>query len=351
MAETEERPAILSDRAQHLLKILVEMYIHGGEPVGSRSLARDSGLNLSPASIRNVMADLEEMGLINAPHTSSGRVPTVQGYRVFVDTLLSTTSLDSAEVRRIQDSIDGAHDPGALVETASTLLSDITHMAGLVMLPRPVQSTVRQVEFLPLSGEQVLVILVINEREVENRIIHTGRRYSASELEQAANYLNAACSGRDLKTARREILAELSQVRENLNRMMLAVVEMADKAFVTEHGRDDLLVTGQTHLLDYVDLANMDQIRQLFDAFNQKSDILHLLDQSMSADGVNLFIGEESGYEAFDGCSVVSAPYEADGEILGVLGVVGPTRMRYERVIPIVDVTAKLLSAALKPRH
>ncbi|RKZ36170.1 MAG: heat-inducible transcription repressor HrcA, partial [Gammaproteobacteria bacterium] len=288
MSKLEERPPILSDRAQHLLKILVEMYIHGGEPVGSRSLARDSGLNLSSASIRNVMADLEELGLINSPHTSSGRVPTVQGYRVFVDTLLSTKALDSEEVRRIQDSIDGAHDPGALVEAASTLLSDITHMAGLVMLPRQVHSTVRQVEFLPLSGEQVLVILVINEREVENRIIHTGRRYSASELEQAANYLNAACTGRDLKTARREILAELSQVRENLNRMMLAVVEMADKAFVTEHGRDDLLVTGQTHLLDYVDLANMDQIRQLFDAFNQKSDILHLLDQSMRADGVNL---------------------------------------------------------------
>ena len=341
----------LTDRAQHLLKVLVERYIREGQPVGSRVLSRDSGLDLSPASIRNVMADLEEMGLVLSPHTSAGRVPTVQGYRLFVDTLLTIRPLDSGDVRRLRRQLDPERKRESLMETASNLLSDITHLVGMVTLPRQEHMTLRQVEFLPLSDQQVLVILVVNEREVQNRIIQTARRYTASELQQAANYVNALCAGRDLMAIREELLRELRDTREHMNRMMLATIEMADKGLVAARESDDVVVAGQTHLMEYNELANMDRLRQLFEVFSEKRDILHLLDESLKAKGSQIFIGEESGYEVLDGCSVVTAPYEVDGQLLGVLGVVGPTRMAYERVIPLVDVTAKLLGAALNQQH
>jgi len=347
----DSRDNCLSERAQYLFKTLVERYIREGQPVGSRTLSRDSALSLSPATVRNVMADLEESGLLCAPHTSSGRVPTARGYRFFVDTLLRVEPLEGVQVAMLKEQLDPAQNRGALMESASSLLSDITHLAGVVMLPRHEQATLRQVEFLSLSEDQVLVILVVNEREVQNRIIRTGRRYSPSELQQAENYLNGLCAGKDLMTVRKEILAELHDARETMNSMMQAAVEMAEKALVTEPGVDEVVVAGQTNLMDMDQLGDMDKLRRLFEAFNEKRGLLHLLDHALNANGVQIFIGEESGYNALDEYSVVTAPYGADGQVLGVLGVVGPTRMAYERVIPIVDITARLLGAALNKHH
>lgn len=343
--------APLNDRAQHLLRTLVERYIRDGQPVGSRTLSRDAGLDLSPATIRNVMSDLEDAGLVRSPHTSAGRMPTVQGYRMFVDTLLSVSPLDSAEVNRLRDQLDHGQDSGTLMDSASSLLSDVTRLAGVVMLPRHEQVRLRQVEFLPLADRQILAILVINNREVQNRIIHTEREFSPSELQQAANYINSIGSGKDLPDVRRSLIAELSDARERMNDLMVAAIEMAAQAIPSEPEADDFVVAGQTNLMNCNELADMGKLRQLFEAFNRKRDLLHLLDQCLGARGVQIFIGEESGYNVLDECSVVTAPYEVDGKILGVLGVIGPTRMAYERVIPIVDVTARLLGAALNQVH
>lgn len=341
----------LNERAQHLLKTLVERHIRDGQPVGSRALARESGLDLSPATVRNVMADLEEMGLLRSPHTSAGRIPTARGYRLFVDTLLKIEPLNMHQVKNLERHFAVMQSPSTLIETASSLLSSITHLAGIVMLPRQEHARLRQVEYLPLSERQVLAILVVNDREVQNRIINTERRYTASELERAANYINSLCAGKDLYTVRETLLEEIKSAREQMNTMMLTAIEMADKAFDNRPPSDDFLVAGQTNLMEYGELSDVEKLRQLFEAFNRKRDILHLLDQSLKASGVQIFIGEESGYEVLDECSVVTSPYQSEGEIVGVLGVIGPTRMAYERVIPIVDLTARLLGAALNKQH
>ena len=344
----------LNERARQLLKALVEHYIREGQPVGSRTLARVTGMELGPATIRNVMADLEDMGFVRSPHTSAGRIPTVSGYRFFVDSLLTVKALEQGVIEDLRAQLDPDKDIRALVESASALLSDVTRMAGLVTIPKREQLSLRQVEFLPLSDHRVLAVLVINEREVQNRVIHTERHYSVSELQQATNYLNAQISGRDLIGTRNALLQEMHDVRETMNTMMLAAVEMAEKAFSDSADSADggnYVLAGQTHLMEFAELSNVDKLRQLFEAFNRKRDILHLLDQCLNAQGVQIFIGEESGYDVLDECSVVTAPYTVDGKVLGVLGVIGPTRMDYERVIPIVDVTARLLGAALNPRN
>ena len=341
----------LNDRAQYLLKTLVDRYIRDGQPVGSRALARESGLDLSPATVRNVMADLEDMGLLRSPHTSAGRIPTARGYRLFVDTLLKVDPLETPQVKDLEPRFSREQNPPTLRKTASSLLSSVTHLAGIVMLPRQDHATLRQVEYLPLSEHQVLAILVVNDREVQNRIIRTERRYTASELERAARYINSLCAGKDLYLVRETLLEELKSAREQMNTMMVAAIEMADKAFDKRPPSDDFLLAGQTNLMEYGELSDVEKLRQLFEAFNRKRDILHLLDQSLKASGVQIFIGEESGYEVLDDCSVVTSPYEAEGEVLGVLGVIGPTRMAYDRVIPIVDLTARLLGAALNKQH
>ncbi len=351
MTEADSKGLHLSDRSQHLLKTLVEAYIRGGQPVGSRMLARESGLDLSPATVRNVMADLEDMGLVRSPHTSAGRVPTPHGYRLFVDTLLTVKPLEGAEIRRLREQLVGDLNREELLTAASRLLSEVTHLAGLVTVPRSEQTVLRQVEFLPLSGSQVLVILVLNEREVQNRIIHTQRRYTPSELERSSNYLNARFAGSSLEDVRKELLREMREHREDMQSIMSLALEMADKALVAEEARDDFVVAGQTNLMEYVELSDLDKLRHLFEAFNRKRDLLHLLDQALEAKGVQIFIGEESGYQALDECSVVTSAYSADDQILGVLGVIGPTRMAYERVIPIVELTARLLGAALNRSH
>ena len=341
----------LNQRARQLLKTLVERYIRDGQPVGSRVLSRDSGLDLSPATVRNVMSDLEDLGLLAAPHTSAGRVPTVQGYRFFIDSLLHVETLESGEVEQLREQLDPAQDAQGLIQSASTLLSDVTQLAGIVMLPRQERTRLRQVEFLSLSEDQVLAIMVINEKEVQNRVIRTGRRFSESELQQAANYLNALCGGKDLEAVREQLIAEMQQAQGQMNDTMVAAIQLAEKALPLPESSDDVMVAGQTNLMDYGELAGPERLRQLFDAFSRKRDILHLLDQALAAQGIQIFIGEESGSDIFEQCSLVISPYGSEGRIMGVLGVIGPTRMAYDRVIPIVDVTARLLGAALNPRH
>ncbi len=343
----------LNERARYLFKTLVERFIRDGQPVGSRTLSRDSGLDLSPATVRNVMADLEELGLLRSPHTSAGRVPTVLGYRFFVDTLLKVEPLDERSVERMRQELDAQASPEGLLGSVSELLSEVTHLASVVTVPRHERIALRHLEFLPLSDNRVLVIIVLNDCEVQNRIIRTERRYSRAELKQAARYLNERCVGRSLVQLRAHLLEELRELRESVNRTMVAAVEMAERTFTVDEERDEeVLIAGQTHLMEYGELADMDKLRQLFEAFREKRDLLHLLDQSLRARGVQIFIGSESGFSALDECTVIAAPYGTDdGEVVGVLGVVGPTRLAYDRVIPVVDITARLLGAALKQQH
>lgn len=340
----------ISERAQQLLKVLVQSYIRDGEPVGSRTLARTAGMDLSPATVRNVMADLEELGLVVSPHTSAGRVPTAKGYRLFIDTMLNVTPPATLELESLKRELDPDQDPHGLLESASGLLSGITQLAGVVTLPRRPHTALRQIEFLSLSENRVLAILVVNQREVQNRIIHLDRPYTQSELQAAANYLNSMFAGRSLQAARRSLLAELERVREDVDRTMRSAMELGEKALTDEPEQADYVIAGQTNLMDYAELSDVEKLRRLFQAFSEKRDILHLLDRCIHAQGVQIFIGQESGYQILDGCSVVTAPYSVEGDVVGVLGVIGPTRMAYERVIPIVDITARLLGAALNSR-
>ncbi|UCE77465.1 MAG: heat-inducible transcriptional repressor HrcA [Gammaproteobacteria bacterium] len=341
----------LTERAQFLLKALTERYIREGQPVGSRTLARDAGLRLSPATIRNVMADLEELGLVSSPHTSAGRIPTVQGYRVFVDTLLSVKPLDDALLNELRTNLDADSESRDLVATVSSLLSDATRLAGIVTLPRRKHASLQRVEFLPLSEKKVLAILVISDKEVRNCILRTEQAYSAAELQQYSNFLNQQFAGRDIDDVRGRLLSELRETRETLDRMMATALQMADQVLGQAEQGSDYVLAGQTNLMEFQELCNVATLRHLFEAFNEKRQILHLLDQCVENEGVQIFIGEESGYQMLDECSLVTAPYSVDGQVLGVLGVIGPTRMAYERVIPIVDATARILSAALNSRN
>lgn len=335
-------------RAQHFLKALIERYIRDGQPVGSRTLSKDTGLELSAATVRNVMADLEEMGLVSSPHTSAGRVPTDLGYRLFLDSLLTVKQLAEREVTAMRRQLDSLGDASTLLASTSQFLSGITHLAGVVMMPRHERSVFRRIEFLPLSGNRVLAILVTSEGEVHNRIINTERDYSPARLEQAANSLNDLCTGRSLHEVRKRLLADMKTTRRHMDQVMRQAVEMAQRVMDAAEGTEDCLIAGQTNLMEWDELASVDRLKQLFDAFTEKSQILHLLDRCIAAEGVQIFVGEESGYELLDNCSLVTAPYSIDGQVIGVLGVIGPTRMNYPRVIPLVDMTARLLTAALK---
>ena len=348
-----DRDEALNERAQSLLRVLVESYIRDGQPVGSRALSRESGLNLSSATIRNVMADLEEFGFVSSPHTSAGRIPTDKGYRFFVDTLLRVQPLESSAVTEIRRQLDSSHDSSkALVEAASQLLSSVTQLAGVVTLPSTEQASITHVEFVGLSENRVLAVLVLNDREVQNRIIQLERRYGPDELKRAANFLNEKFRGRTLPQVRQEILRELRETRETMNQVMLDAITFAQQVFdVPTEAPLEYVIAGETNLMGVAELSSVEKLRRLFDAFNEKRDFLHLLDQSLKAQGVQIFIGHESGYQILDDCSIVTAPYSLGDMVVGVLGVIGPTRMAYERVIPIVDVTAKLLGAALNSRR
>ena len=338
-----------NERAQYLLKVLIQRYIKDGVPVGSRTLSKDSGLDLSPATIRNVMSDLEEMGLVKAPHTSAGRIPTPLGYRLFVDTLIKYRPLKPVEVRNLKHELSGSKDdPTSLVSSVSAMLSHVTRLAGVVTVPRGTQTVLRQIEFLGLSDNRVLAILVINDSEVQNRILHTERRYSESELQQAANFLNAHYAGKDLAQIRDRIVEDMEETRDSMNQAMIDIIAVAQNAMEgAAHPRGEYVLAGETNLMEFAELSDVDKLRRLFEAFSRKRFMLDLLDRSISASGVQIFIGEESGYQLLDDCSIVTAPYTIDKDVVGVLGVIGPTRMAYDRVVPVVDITAKLLSRAL----
>lgn len=338
---------VISERASVLLKTLVQRHIRDGQPVGSRTLVEEAGLPVSAATIRNVMSDLEDRGYVVSPHTSAGRIPTAMGYRLFVDSLLQVQPLESEAVSALRHELNPDKSATELIQSASSLLSSITAQAGLVTVPRQDAGQLRQVEFLPLSGDRVLVILVINEREVQNRIIHTQRTFTEAQLREAAAMVNQRFAGRPLQDVQGQILREMKETRSQIDSYMQATLDLANQALDQEQGEEEYVVAGESRLLDNATADEMLKLRELFDAFEQKKDLLHLLERCTRAQGVQVFIGEEAGYDVFGDYSVITAPYGDGAQTLGVLGVIGPTRMAYERVIPIVDVTAKMLSSAL----
>ncbi|MFZ6842786.1 heat-inducible transcriptional repressor HrcA [Undibacterium sp. RuTC16W] len=335
----------LDIRAQTLLKALVERYIADGQPVGSRALSKISGLELSPATIRNVMADLEEMGFVASPHTSAGRIPTPRGYRVFVDKLLTVQEIDGTALESRMQANVFANSPQKIISNAAQVLSSLSQFAGVVMTPRH-ESIFQQVEFLRLSEKRILLVVVAPNGEVHNRLLLTDVDYNASQLIQAANYLNQNFGGLSFEDARLRINSELRQLQNDMTRLMQAAVEAGSDAMSDQS--DEVVISGERNLLNVQDLSNnMTSLRKLFDMFEQKTGLMQLLDVSSKATGVQIFIGGESQLVPMDEMSIVTAPYGVNGKIVGTLGVIGPTRMAYERVIPIVDITAKLLSNAL----
>jgi heat-inducible transcriptional repressor len=335
----------LDTRSQILLKTLIERYIAEGQPVGSRALSRHSGLELSPATVRNVMSDLEEMGFIASPHTSAGRMPTAQGYRFFVDSLLTVQPLDQAKVRQLRGQLQ-PDQPQRLISSASHLLSDLTHFAGIVVTPRHDTVRIRQIEFIGISESRILLIIVTTAGDVQNRILMTRRPYTPSELTEAANYLTAHFAGYAFDEMRSRLQAELKQLHSDITELMTAAVEAGNEAL--QEADDQYVLSGETNLLDVEDLSsNMTRLRELFRLFERKTGLLQLLELSNRAQGVQIFIGGESGLAELDGCSVITAGYEINGRVVGSVGVIGPTRMAYDQVIPIVDITARLLSNAL----
>jgi heat-inducible transcriptional repressor len=354
MSQDPRDESQLSERAQQLLKVLIESYIRDGQPVGSRSLSRDSGMSLSSATIRNVMADLEAYGFVSSPHTSAGRVPTPKGYRFFIDTLLQVQPLERIAADELRLQFQAAEDPRSLVSMASHLLSNVTQMAGVVSLQTPKAASLTHIEFLPLSEQRVLAILVFDDREVQNRVVHMERPISPEDLRRAAVSLNEQFIGRTLDEVRQDLIDQLSEMRERLNQGMVDTISVAQQLFAGGGPRRndmELVIAGETKLMGFAELSSVEKLRRLFEAFDEKRAILQLLDLSLRGQGVQIFIGRESGYQILDDCSVVTAPYSSDTGAVGVIGVIGPTRMAYERVIPVVDLTAKLLGAALNSRR
>ena len=336
---------MLDPRAQTLLKTLIERYIAEGQPVGSRTLSKYSGLELSPATIRNVMSDLEELGLVASPHTSAGRVPTPRGYRLFVDTMLTVQPLSDAEqvTLRVRSHLQPG-EPQKVVAAAASVLSSLSQFAGVVLTPRR-SHVFKQIEFMRLSDKRILLIIVTPEGDVQNRIMATQRDYTSTQLIEASNYINAHYAGLSFDEVRRRLRQEIDQLRGDMTQLMHAAVTASTDA--SDPG-ENLLISGERNLLEVADLSSdMDRLRKLFDVFDQKTSLLQLLDVSSHAQGVQIFIGGESNLVPIEEMSVVTAPYEVDGQIVGTLGVIGPTRMAYSRVIPIVDITARLLSLAL----
>ena len=338
----------LNERAALLLKKLVYSYIADGQPVGSKKLSDDADLNISSATIRNVMSGLEKKGLIVSPHTSAGRIPTEQGYRLFVDTMLETETLSKSLLTRLKKELDPDQNTDALINHASQMVSELTHMAGIITVPKASHAKLRHIEFLPLSDQRILAIMVINEREVQNRVLHMKRSYTTTELLEASNFLNQSFSGRDIYEVREILLNSMQETRRNIDAIMQTAIEVADATFSESlDSSDEYLVQGETNLVRFGESYDTDQLKQLLEVFDHKREMLGLLDRCIQADGVKVFIGNETGFKGLGDCSVVTAPYTVMGEPLGVLGVIGPARINYNVVIPVVDVTAKLLGEAL----
>lgn len=338
----------ISHRASILLKHLVEIYLKEGQPVGSKTLVHSALPMLSPATIRKVLGDLEDLGYLTSPHTSSGRIPTTQGIRFFVDSLLAVHPLEveGLEIEKATKEISPHESPLDLITKTSALLSELTHMVGIVTLPKREQQILRHLEFLPLSDNRVLVILVINEKEVQNRIIMTDRPYTMGELNQASQFLNQHFLGKDLYLARQELLHSLNRDRDHMDSLMKAVVDVASKALEPPEVSNDYILAGQQHLFSNP-TASISQLQRIFEAFTQKQQILGLLDHCLKSEGLQMYIGEESGCDPLREFSLITSQYKIDGKTIGVLGIIGPTRMQYDKVIPVVELTAKWLGSLL----
>ena len=336
----------MDERAQILLKTLVEHYVTDGQPMGSKALLQHSGLGLSPATIRNIMSDLEALGFVSSPHTSAGRIPTQQGYRFFVDSLLSMQPLESKQIKQLESTLSST-DQSELITTAADILSELTQFAGMILIPKRKALVFKHLEFIPLSDKRILLIIVSTDGSVQNRIILSDTPYSASSLTEAGNYFNAHYSGQTFEQARHKLHGDLKKMQADISHLMTAALEKPNPS-QSKNKEEDVIIAGERNLLNVDELAtNVITLRKLFDVFEQRSSLMQLLDNSQKAEGVQIFIGGESGYSPLDECSMVTSPYQVDGQVVGTLGVIGPTRMAYERVIPIVDITAKLLSNAL----
>jgi len=334
----------IDTRTQHLLKTLINHHIVDGQPVGSKTLTASSGLELSSASIRNIMKDLEDAGFISSPHTSAGRVPTQKGYRFFVDSLVTMKSPNKSDLDMLQNSLNTSNTKELINITADTL-SSLTNFAGVVMLPKAKKISFKHIEFLNLSKTRILVIIVTSDGSVQNRVLDTQEEYDQSTLIEASNFFNEHYKDLDINLIKEKIIEELSTMKKNMTNLMSAAVELSINPKLDEN----LILAGQRNLLDTVDLSqNVKSIKKIIELFEKKTSLLQLLEKSHHSSGMQIFIGEESGYQALDECSIVTAPYQSDGEVIGILGVIGPTRMAYERVIPIVDITAKMLSKSIK---
>jgi heat-inducible transcriptional repressor len=334
----------MDDRSRALLKTLIERYIEEGQPIGSRTLSRFSGLDLSAATIRNVMADLEDMGFVTSPHTSAGRVPTPRGYRLFVDTMLTMQPLEAIAARDLEQHLL-PDSPQRMINSAAEILSNLTHFAGVVMTPKRAH-VFKHIEFLRLGEGKILLIVVTPEGDVQNRILPTNQDYSPSQLIEAGNYINSQFSGRSFDEVRLRLKSDLDNLRTDISGLMTLALDSSST--IGDMGYSGMVLSGERRLLNVGDLSsNLDKLRKMFDMLEQKSVLMQLLDVSSHADGIQIFIGGESDLLPYEDLAVISAPYSVDGTIVGTLGVIGPTRMAYDRVIPIVDITSKLLSGAL----
>ena len=334
----------LDNRAQSLLKTLITFHINDGNPVGSKTLSNSSNLDLSPASIRNIMKDLEDAGFVSSPHTSAGRIPTNKGYRLFVDSLVTVKSLNDFEISSLKNQLS-LSDNKHLINSAADTLSKLTKFAGVVMIAKAKKIKYKHIEFFGLSEKRVLVIIVTNDGNVQNRVLYTKHNYDKSSLIEASNYFNKEFSGHSIEEAKKLLLNDLKNMKEDISDLMSsAIVNSTD-----EIDNENLVMSGQDKLLETLELSkNVESIKKILEIFEKKSALLKLLESSHSANGIQIFIGEESGYKALDECSVITSSYKVDGDVMGMLGVIGPTRMAYERVIPIVDITAKLLGKSIE---
>jgi heat-inducible transcriptional repressor len=340
--------SLRSERSRLVLQAIVEEYVSQGQPVASKKLSERADLPLSSATIRNVMADLEEQGYLKSPHTSAGRVPTDQGYRYFVNHLAISDAVEDADLTQWQRRLDPNSTVGELVQSASGLLAEITQLAGLATKPKPALSILRHIEFLPLAGRRVLAILVFNDHEVEHRVLHVQGEHSSERLKESSNYINAHYAGCSLGTIRARILKSMQGDQRQIDELTQMTLKMAELFF--QHDEEDVLVAGQERLIDTIHSDQLDDLRKLYRALSLKEELLILLDRCLDAQGVKLFIGPEAGSDPLEDCALIASPYHMNGSLVGVLGVIGPTRMAYNRVIPLVQATAQSLSLALTQR-
>ncbi len=338
---------VLDKRAETLLRLLISRFIVQGQPIGSRTLAHDPSLSISAATIRNVMADLQDLGLIQSPHASAGRIPTTLGYRLFIDSMLQLEPLPTEGKEEIETRLKDEKDAKELMAEASKLLSEVTQFCGIVFMPDSSVAKLKQIEFVRLTQKRVLVILVTEDGQVQNRVISIDREFSPSVLVNAANYFNETFRGKALSTVGELLLIEMKRDSQEINNLLQTAVEIAADLFVEDRTEDEVLVSGRSNLFDVPDLAAIEKIRKIFELFKTRHSLLTLLNKSLKARGVTIFIGAESGYDSLNECSVVTAPYQVDGQSLGAIGVIGPTRMPYEQVIPVVGVTAQMLGTVL----